>query len=297
MKFYKLLALLIIGLTQFATLTHAQTQQKSLLWQIKGKNIKQPTYLFGTVHLFDTTLYKLPQPVFAKLAQTRQVYFELDFGKINPMEMMSKIFITDSTQRIDKLLDTSSLSKLQRLIKTSATLQLLGDNVYRVKPIFITSFLMNDGRTTSIDMEMYKRAVSLKDSVGGLETVAEQLQAIDAIAISTQVQMLKDMLKDYQSPTAIIQNLTKVYVKQDVEHLMEDLSENMPLDPSFNEALLVKRNIVMANRIENLLGKTSTFIAVGGGHLGGKTGLIALLRKKGYTLQPVPFTFTTAALK
>jgi uncharacterized protein YbaP (TraB family) len=56
--------------------------------------------------------------------------------------------------------------------------------------------------------------------------------------------------------------------------------------------LLIKRNIVMANRIDSLVGKTSTMIAVGAGHLGGTGGLIALLKKKGYQLKSLPFTFT-----
>ena len=68
----------------------------------------------------------------------------------------------------------------------------------------------------------------------------------------------------------------------------------MPLDAGFNEALLTKRNIVMANRIDTLVGKTSTMIAVGAGHLGGPQGMIALLKKKGYQLKQVPFTFEKA---
>jgi uncharacterized protein YbaP (TraB family) len=33
--------------------------------------------------------------------------------------------------------------------------------------------------------------------------------------------------------------------------------------------------------------KEPTFFAVGAGHLGGNTGVIALLRKQGYTVKPV----------
>jgi uncharacterized protein YbaP (TraB family) len=50
----------------------------------------------------------------------------------------------------------------------------------------------------------------------------------------------------------------------------------------------------MANRIDGLVGKTSTMIAVGAGHLGGPKGLIALLKQKGYQIKNLPFTFTKA---
>ena len=277
----------------FLLLTTAPSQaQKGLLWQITGKGIKQPTYLYGTIHLFDTSLYRLPQPVMAKLAQTKQVYFELDFGKLNPMEMMRYVRVQDSTQYLDKLLDTASLAKLKEIAKTLPMMQMLGPGLYRLKPIFLTTLLLNNGKAITIDMEMYKQAKEFKDSVGGLETVAEQMQALDAVSVQQQAKMMQDYLKTYTTADATIKKLTEIYVKQDIENLLEQMNDNVPLDAGFNEALLIKRNLVMANRIDTLLGKTSTMIAVGAGHLGGAKGLIALLKQKGYQLKNVPFKFT-----
>jgi uncharacterized protein YbaP (TraB family) len=276
------------------TTTLLQAQTKGLLWQITGKGIKQSTYLYGTIHLFDTSLYRIPQPVMAKLAQTKQVYFELDFGKLNPMEMMGYAMVKDSSQYLDKLLDTASLSKLKGLVKTSPMMQMMGPALYRLKPIFLTSILLNNGKAVTIDMEMYKQAKELKDSVGGLETVAEQMQALDAISLASQAKMMQDYLKTYTSADATIKKLTEIYVQQDTEHLLEQMNDDAPLDAAFNEALLIKRNVVMANRIDSLLGKTSTMIAVGAGHLGGPKGLIALLKQKGYQVHNVPFMFTKA---
>jgi uncharacterized protein YbaP (TraB family) len=276
------------------TTTLLQAQTKGLLWQITGKGIKQPTYLYGTIHLFDTSLYRIPQPVMAKLAQTKQVYFELDFGKLNPMEMMGYAMVKDSSQYLDKLLDTASLSKLKGLVKTSPMMQMMGPALYRLKPIFLTSILLNNGKAVTIDMEMYKQAKELKDSVGGLETVAEQMQALDAISLASQAKMMQDYLKTYTSADTTIKKLTEIYVKQDIDHLLEQMNDDAPLDAAFNEALLIKRNVVMANRIDGLVGKTSTMIAVGAGHLSGPKGLIALLKQKGYQIKNLPFTFTKA---
>ena len=282
-----------IGLFGFLT-SIAHAQQKGLLWQITGKGITQPTYLYGTIHLFDTTLYKLPEAVMSKLSQTKQVYFELDFGKLNPAEMMPYIMVKDTTQQLDKILDAASLAKLKEIAKTSPMMQAMGPMLYKFKPIFLTTLLLNNGKAVTIDMEMYKRAVALKDSVGGIETVTEQMQAIDAISVPKQAQMMQEFLKSYTSADDLIKKLTEIYVKQDVEHLMDELNNNAPIDASFNEALLIKRNIVMADRIEKLVGKQSTMIAVGGGHLGGEKGLIKLLKQKGYQLKSVPFTFVKA---
>ena len=292
----KKFTIICLALTRFAFLFNsaAQAQKQGLLWQITGKNIKQPTYLFGTIHMFDTSMYKVPQPVLARLTQTKQVYFELDFGKINPMEVMQYAMVKDSTERLDKLLDAASLQKFKELAKSSAMLQMMGDNMYRLKPIFLTTMLLNNGKSVAIDMEMYNRAKQLQDSIGGLETVNEQMAAINALSAASQAKMVQEMLKTYTTADDAIKKLTGIYVKQQISSLLADMSEGAPMDAAFNEALLTKRNIVMANRIDLLVGKKSTMIAVGAGHLGGPQGLIALLKKKGYQFKDVPFVFTKA---
>ncbi|CAM3791132.1 TraB/GumN family protein [Mucilaginibacter galii] len=286
-----------LGLLSFLLFTctqNALAQSKGLLWQITGNNIKEPTYLYGTIHMFDTSMYQIPQPVLAKLTQTKQVYFELDFGKINPMEMMKYALVKDSTERLDKLLDSASLQKFRAIAKSSAMLQMMGDNMFRLKPIFLTTMLLNNGKSVAIDMEMYNRAKQLKDSIGGIETVEEQMGAINALSAATQAQMVKEMLKTYTNADDAIKKLTGIYVKQETSTLLAEMSDGAPMDAAFNEALLIKRNIIMASRIEKLVGPKSTMIAVGAGHLGGEQGLIALLKKKGYHFKNVPFTFVKA---
>jgi uncharacterized protein YbaP (TraB family) len=285
--YIKLLACILL----FVTTTPAKAQTKGLLWQITGKGIKQPTYLYGTIHLFDTSLYRLPKPVMDKLAQTKKVYFELDFSNLNPMEMMSFAMVKDSSQQLDKLLDSAALKKLKEIAKASPMMQIMGPALYRFKPIFLTTLLLNNGKAVTVDMEMYQHAKKLNASIGGLETMEEQMQAINAIPLGTQAEMMQDYLKTYTSADATIKNLTEIYVKQDVDNLLNEMNDNAPLDAGFNETLLTKRNIVMANRIDTLLGKASTMIAVGAGHLGGKSGLILLLKKKGYQLKSIPFVF------
>ncbi|WP_345955352.1 TraB/GumN family protein [Mucilaginibacter sp. PAMB04168] len=278
----------------YGSICSAKAQTKGLLWQITGKGIKQPTYLYGTIHLFDTSLYRIPQPVMAKLAQTKKVYFELDFGKLNPIELVQYAMVTDSTQYLNKLLDSASLHKLQEVAKTSPMMQMIGPAMYRLKPLFLTTLLLNNGKAVTIDMEMYNKAKTLHAQVGGLETVAEQMQALNAIPVTTQAKMMQDFLKTYTSADAMIKKLTELYVKQDTKMLLKEMNDDAPLDASFNEALLIKRNVVMINCMLPLFGKGSLMVAVGAGHLGSDEGLIALLRKKGYQLKSIPFVFTKA---
>jgi uncharacterized protein YbaP (TraB family) len=267
-------------------------QKKGLLWEISGKGITKPAYLYGTIHMYDTSVYRLPATPFAILDKVKKVFFELDFGHIDAVAMMSSMYITDSTQFINKLMDAPSLEKLKPLLASSATLKMFGDKAYEIKPILLWSLLMaGDGTTPSIDMELYKAALAKKDSVGGLETMKEEMDAINMLSIPAQLEMLKDVILKGISPKEVLARMTAIYTRQNIETLMDELSDGMPMDPNFNEHLLVKRNIVMADRIEPLLHKDGVMICIGAGHLGAKTGVIALLEKKGYTLKNIPFNF------
>lgn len=276
--------------------TPASAQQRTgLLWKISGKGMSQPAYLFGTVHLYDTSSYQLPRAPFDLLDKVDKVYFELDFGKINPQEMMSAMFIADSSQYINKLLDPASLEKLKRLTASSAIVKMLGDKVYTIKPILLSTLLTNnDGKASSVDLELYKAAVSKNNPVGGLETVKEQMDAFNTISIPAQVDMLRQTLAKNLSPADLLNRLMAVYVKQDIEHMLDEWNDDMPMDANFEEHLLIKRNINMADRIDSLLHKEHPLIAIGAAHLGNSTGLIELLKKKGYTLTNIPFTIKKA---
>jgi uncharacterized protein YbaP (TraB family) len=53
------------------------------------------------------------------------------------------------------------------------------------------------------------------------------------------------------------------------------------------DLLLYGRNRKWAKILDGLLGQKSLLIAVGAAHLPGTMGVIALLRKEGYTVEPV----------
>jgi len=283
----KLIICIVLTLTSF-TATFAQ---KGLLWEISGKGMKKPAYLFGTIHMYDTTAYQTPQAPIDILNKVNKVYFEIDLGHIDQAEMMAGLFIKDTAQYLDKLLDAKSLAKLDSLAARSAMLKMLGNRIYTIKPFLLASMLMaGDTPPTSIEAELYKAAIAKNDSVGGIETMKEQMAAVDAVSIPGQANMLRDMLNNYMPPAEIIRKLTDAYVKQDADNILSTLNDNLPVDVNFDKSIRSERNYVMADRIDSLLRKESPLIAVGAGHLGSDDGIIALLQKKGYKLKNIPFT-------
>ncbi len=69
---------------------------------------------------------------------------------------------------------------------------------------------------------------------------------------------------------------------------LESLMKNEEFGMESNQDILLdNRNRNWVGQLKTIMKQAAVFVAVGAGHLPGKTGLIALLRKEGYTLRPV----------
>jgi uncharacterized protein YbaP (TraB family) len=61
----------------------------------------------------------------------------------------------------------------------------------------------------------------------------------------------------------------------------------MKKSEKFYKALVTDRNERMSDRIAKFIKQQPTFIAIGALHLPGEKGVIGLLRKKGFKVEPV----------
>jgi uncharacterized protein len=109
-----------------------------------------------------------------------------------------------------------------------------------------------------------------------------------------QVAMLKVGLKYIDRSDDIMETLVQMYVKRQVGAAMPFqlalAAENgVPASAfdGFQKTLLVDRNVKMRDAATPMLEKGNVFIAVGALHLPGETGLVSLLRERGYTVTPV----------
>lgn len=121
--------------------------------------------------------------------------------------------------------------------------------------------------------------------VAGLETLADQLAAIDAQPIESQLKTFTTSLQNYDSVKLVMKQLLQVYQLNNSDSLYQFMQQNNN-DDHFEKELIEKgtsdgfRNGSGHPQQSNLLcGRRRT--------PGRKPGLIALLRKMGYTLKPL----------
>jgi uncharacterized protein YbaP (TraB family) len=119
--------------------------------------------------------------------------------------------------------------------------------------------------------------------------MAYQMSIFDSIPYKLQAQQLVQYVNDYgkNDDNKEFEELITAYRNQELQKL-EDLTKkgDASLD-QFADVLLYNRNRNWVNKMETLMPEKSVVIAVGAGHLPGEFGVIKLLRKAGYKVEPV----------
>ena len=71
----------------YCTLTAQQTLPKTFLWRISGNGLTKPSYLYGTMHLQDRSLFSFGDSIYHALEASKGFAIE-----INPADMMDTLF-------------------------------------------------------------------------------------------------------------------------------------------------------------------------------------------------------------
>ncbi len=269
-------------------------QQKGLLWKIEKEGY-QTSYVFGTIHLQVKEVFSFDSTVYQKINECDQFQGELNMDKVNPMALIAEMPMKNS-MTLDSLYSSKEeLDTVMAFLKQ--TLGPQADMMKSIKPLYITMVIaqvtLPQDMPTVLDDHLFKYAKSQGKSVDGLETMQEQIDALNSIPLEEQAQDLLKMVRDYNESGIEKENaeMIKVYTAQDLKKLNDMINEYSTEGENFEEKLLVERNHVMCKRLIEDMKTSKNFIAIGAGHLSGKDGLIPLLKKEGFTLTPVPLTF------
>ena len=275
---------LLIGL--FSIDAHAQSSSSSVLWEISGKELTSPSYLFGTFHMLCATDYTMSEVIKQKLLKSNQLYLEVDITKPGlQQELMTQMVLTETS--LDKALGTDFHIADQAFQKiTGLSLSLFK----QFKPFVSISMLalqtLNCPDKIQAETILSNLAKNAKIRIGGLETVAEQAAAINAEPLDSQITSLKKMILQFERSKKEMNELVRVYQLNNADSIYAYL-QTQSMSTEFEQTMLIRRNRNWIPKMLNAMQSAPTFFAVGAGHLGGKEGLLVLLKEKGYQLKPL----------
>jgi hypothetical protein len=274
--------------------SQAQAQYKSLLWKISGNGLKDTSYLYGTMHTADARIISMSQRARPYFDASKVYAMEIDpDGEKNMMGLMGKMMMGKGNS-LQKMIPAKEYGYLDSICTAQIGFPMsMFDNV---APVIVMTIFEGvsmgldqtalNGNTPVLDLYLHDEAKKAKKKIIGIETAAEQLSALGTLSFQEQADMLTQEVDSFQVNKNSGQEVLKYYLDQDLDSLSVN-DDDAKKDAKFYKALVLDRNERMANRIGEFIKKQPTFIAIGALHLPGDAGVIGLLRKKGFTVEPV----------
>jgi uncharacterized protein YbaP (TraB family) len=261
--------------------------QSSLLWEVSGKDGKQPSYLFGSFHLMCKNDFSYGPKLSERIRQSEQFYAELDLTQSNMQAALMQGLTLKGTT-LSELMGSPDYEKARTAFKqiTGMDLQLFNQFKPFMSLNLLALYAIPCADKIQPETLLFQMAREQNIPVAGLETLADQLAAIDAQPIESQLKTFTTSLQNYDSVKLVMKQLLQVYQLNNSDSLYQFMQQNNN-DDHFEKELIEKRNQRWIPVMDQAIRNKATFFVVGAGHLGGNSGLIALLRKMGYTLKPL----------
>jgi hypothetical protein len=276
----------LLGLGLLLHLT-APAQKSALLWEISGNGLQKPSYLFGTIHLLCPQDFRLSDEAKARLAASQQLALELDFDDPGMMTAMQQTMRMSGGKTLKSVLSESDYTLVANYFKDSLKMPLAP--FASSKPFVLTSLLyprLLGCAPKSYELDLVQLAKKDKKEVIGLETVEEQMAVFDKIPYEKQAEQVVKTVKDPAKARKDFAELVKLYRSENIKKMPRMANSDSGFE-GYEGDLLENRNRRWIPLIEREAREMPTFFAVGAAHLGGKTGVIRLLKKAGFTVRAV----------
>jgi uncharacterized protein YbaP (TraB family) len=263
--------------------------ESSLLWEIKGPEVKHGSYLFGTMHLIEKEYFLFPKSLEKRVQKAEVLVMELP-GMPSQFDALKLLKLKEGS-----FFDFFTTEQSDSIFVWAKEALKLSEEAFRktispMKPfvaIQLATQMQFIGKTASYELKFEEIAMESKVEIKGLETLEEQLSFFDNLTKEQQAEMVMEGIREMQKSIEFSKKVQQVYARQNVDSLYNMLHENGGVLHSEEKIFIDDRNKKWIPQIRESLASKRTFIAVGAGHLGGPNGLIRLLEKEGYTLSPV----------
>jgi uncharacterized protein YbaP (TraB family) len=283
---------LITGLTATLLLIGAglgtiAQEASSLLWKVSGKDMAEPSYIFGTIHMLSQDKYFFTPAMEEALSGSDILALEIDMNVsfADQMEMAKQMTMPDGKTWADYMTADEYEMVKSAFVDSLGIKEKKIDQYSKIRPIYVSGLILAElvGKVKMYEKELTTMAKKEKKEIIGLETFKEQMEIVGSIPVEDQINDLKEssagIMRDYNK-------MVEAYLNQDLGGL--ENSANWDEGSANTEAkLLTDRNERWIKIIQEKLGEKSIFFAVGALHLVGENGLINQLKAAGYTVSPM----------
>lgn len=266
-----------------------QKNNNTLLWQVSGNGLKHSSFLFGTFHLMCKEDIHFSNQLKEAVKASDEIYMELDMD--DPSTLLSGMLYMNMNngKKLSDLYTPAEYKKLQAYFTDSLSTPIM--LLQRAKPYFLVALLypkmMNCATPTGVEEELLQIAKEDKKEIEGLETMQFQASVFDSIPYEWQAKELMKNIDSFPVYKKEFEEMIDLYKSQQLDSMQNMLVKSEFGSEQYEDLLLNDRNKKWVKELKEIMKKESVFVAVGAGHLTGELGLISLLKKEGYSVEPL----------
>ena len=291
--------LLIPMLAIFVFSVSAQNSEKtgSLLWKISGNGLEQPSFIFGTHHLYPVSFLDNVAGLKDAFASTQQVVGELllqDMAALAAEMQGVGMMPQDSTWQI--LLSAEDYQFVDERLTALFGVGLQAFGV--LKPFMVSmtyavtvhqQMLPESNPAEPMDLWFQQQALGRGLPVVGLETVQDQIAALNVASLRQQANDLVCAMRNPDYTKNSVLRMNEMYRTADLSGLLGMLREESPCPMSAEQEIALNdaRNNRWLEKLQTIFADKPSFVAVGALHLPGEAGILVGLERAGFTVTAV----------
>lgn len=256
----------------------------SLLYKISGNGLKKSSYLLGTMHMICAEDFEIKQKVMNALARCNQYFMEVDLGSVAEMDVMQ-----DQSSVIENF--SEDLSEKQKAELNQILIDQYGlslQDAEQLPPVALINKMTTDAIGCEdfkiAEIELLQLAQQSGLQTGGLETAMQQMKIAEKVFDGKEIFRQLKSAADYKE---LFARMIKAYHSENLFDLAAFVTDKRFMSRKAYNILVIDRNKRWAKKIPKLISETSTFVAVGAGHLPGEKGVLTLLKDQGWNVNPV----------
>jgi len=279
----------LLALSLLGGLSLPAARAASPVWVIHGAH--STLYLAGSVHLLPEQDAVLPTAFDRAYAASAKLVMELDLGGLDQTAAASWILEHGTLPADTSLREVVGEQRYSRVAAAATELGLPAELFNKQAP-WVVGLELADldylrlglDPQHGVEEQLVQRAQADGKPTAGLETLDEELGALEALPRAEQLRLLDQTLSELKDAPEELQQVLVAWRHGDAPKLAALLSREYRAFPALYQPLVTARNQRWLPQIERLLsGQQNCLVVVGSLHLVGAGGLLELLRKDGFT--------------
>jgi uncharacterized protein YbaP (TraB family) len=263
-------------------------EDNGLLWEITGKGLTKPSYVYGTMHVSSKLAFHLGDSFYYALQSVDMVALEQNLDTViddwvqanNRNQGKSKKYFPSIG------LYTFDMSKIR---KDDINTAISYDPYVLNSIMFRTNEEAEDFQyETYLDLYIYRLGKKMGKIIGGVEDYKEAKDLVKKAQKGARKDYKEKRKNGDNDDRFRFQNFdfSDAYRKGNIKLI--DSFERTTNGKNFMEYMLFVRNENMVRRMDSIMQLgTSLFTGVGCAHLGAERGVLNLLVNEGYSIRPV----------